>query len=676
MIIEHDKMQVIVANDYQSMEQKNTIFIRGTWDPEIIPFREKFDERHYNLVPPSGLEGFTGLERALRAAAWSVCQEYAAKNEFGCANGGFYAWHGEKNPRQVTFSNEKEASSVVKDAARFLGASLVGIAEFDPRWVYSSWYDFSSGKSVPAEFPFKVRRVISLALESDYSACLTSPTLISCAATGRSYSGMAEIAVKLATFIRQLGYEAIPCGNDTALSIPIAVQAGLGEVGRNGILITPQYGPRVRLLEIFTDMPLQIDKPITFGVSQFCIKCRKCAQFCPANAIPTDPKPTREGTSISNCPGVFKWYTNPEKCYKFWAANGGECNNCIACCPYNKWSSWHHGLTKKFADSIHRKSLFSLTASSNHPAPLINVGPDVLTSGPGAIKLSHSASEQKGGPVAYALCKASWAIHDDYTSFYQWQLHPSKCKTDCGDPAETAVVIKRAARFLGANLVGITKTRTPADFPFEIRSVIVMAIEMDYEACRSEPSLMATAATGLGYSRMAETASKLAVFIKELGYRAIPCGDDIAPSIPLAIKAGLGERGRNGLLVTKQYGARVRLCKIFTDLEIKADQPVLFGVKNYCASCRVCADACPAQAISNAEQPEKWAVDTARCARFWEDNATDCCRCIVSCPLNKPAAWEIDLNQSLADINLVSPFQPGVDSPRNKQRYVQSWWYK
>lgn len=316
-----------------------------------------------------------------------------------------------------------------------------------------------------------------------------------------------------------------------------------------------------------------------------------------------------------------------------------------------------------------------MTAPANHPAPIIDVGPDVLTSGPGAIKLSPSAGEQKGGPVAYALCKASWAIHD-YTSFYQWQLHPSKSKTDCGDPAETAVIIKRAARFLGADLVGITKARTPADFPFEVRSVIVMAIEMDYEACRSEPSLMATAATGLGYSRMAETASKLAVFIKELGYRAIPCGDDIAPSIPLAIKAGLGERGRNGLLVTKQYGARVRLCKIFTDLEIKADQPVLFGVKKFCASCRVCADACPARAISNAEQPEKWAVDTSRCARFWEDNATDCCRCIVSCPLNKPAAWEIDLNQSLADINLVSPFQPGVGSPRSKQRYVQSWWYK
>jgi epoxyqueuosine reductase QueG len=674
MIIEHDRMQVIVSNDYQSMEQKNTIFIRGVWDPEIIPFRKIFDERHYNLVPPSGMEGFTNLERALRAAAWSVCQEYAAKNEFGCANGGFYAWHGEKNPRQVTFNDEKEASLIVKDAARFLGASLVGIAEFNPGWVYSSWYDFSSGKSVPAGFPFKVRRVISLALESDYSACLTSPTLISCAATGRSYSGMAEIAVKLATFIRLLGYEAIPCGNDTALSIPIAVQAGLGEVGRNGILITPQFGPRVRLLEIFTDMPLQIDKPITFGVSQFCIKCRKCAQFCPADAIPMDPKPTQNGPSISNSPGVLKWYTDPEKCYKFWAANGGECNNCIACCPYNKWSSWHHGLTKGFADSIHRKALFSMTASANHPARLIDTGPAALSSVPGALNLSPAACEQKGGQVAYALCKASWVIHD-YTSFYQWQLHPSKFKTDCGDPAETAVIIKRAARFLGADLAGVTKTRTPAGFPFEVKSVIVMAIEMDYEAYRSEPSLLAAAAAGLGYSRMAETAGKLAVFIKELGYRAVPCDDDIAPSIPLAIKAGLGESGRNGLLITRQYGARVRLCKIFTDLEIKTDQPQLFGVKNICASCRVCADACPVQAISKAG-PEECAVDAARCARFCEDNATDCCRCIVSCPLNKPAAWETDLNQSLADINLVSPFQPGVGAPRNKQRNIRSWWNK
>ena len=138
MIVEHDKMPVIMSNDYCSMEQKNTVFIRGLRDSRIKPFGRKFNEGHYNLVPPSGKEGFTGLERALRVAAWSVCQEYAAKNEFGCAGSGFYAWQGEKNQKQVVFNNDKEASLIVKDAAMFLGADLVGIAEFNPAWVYSS----------------------------------------------------------------------------------------------------------------------------------------------------------------------------------------------------------------------------------------------------------------------------------------------------------------------------------------------------------------------------------------------------------------------------------------------------------------------------------------------------------------------------------------------------------
>lgn len=701
MIIEHDKMPVTLAKDYQSMDQKNTIFIRGVWDPSIIPIRQKFDERHYNLKPPSGLEGFTNLERALRAAAWSVCLEYAAKNEFGCANGGFYAWQGEKNPQQVIFNNDKEASSIIKDTARFLGASLVGIAEFNPQWVYSSWYDFSTGESIPAEFPFKIQRVISLAIESDYSACLTSPSLISCATTGYSYSRMSEIAKKLATFIRLLGYEAIPCGNDTALSIPIAVQAGLGEVGRNGILITPQFGPRVRLLEVFTDMPLQIDKPITFGVSQFCIKCRKCAQMCPANAIPPDPKPTMKGPSISNCPGVLKWYTNPESCFKFWAANGGECNNCIACCPYNKWSSWHHGLTQRLSDSIQRKSFFNLNASTNQNAAYLKLQPAVLTMGRSSVKLALPPAEQKADLVYYALGKASWVINDyafpggraeNGQSFYQWQLQPAKLKTELNDPAETAVIIKKAAKFLGASLVGITKVLSPADFPFEPKSVIVMAIEMDYEAYRTGPPLMVTAATGLGYSRMAETAKNVAAFIKELGYKAIPCGDDAAPSIPLAIMAGLGECGRNGLLITKEYGARVRLCKVFTDLEIKTDTPQPFGVKDFCASCRICADCCPARAISTDDlpafeqktyphdEPAKWTIDAGKCYQFWAANATDCCQCIASCPFNKPVNWENDLCQSLADINLVSPKhkpENGLGSnQQSNQSNIKAWWKK
>jgi len=136
-------------------------------------------------------------------------------------------------------------------------------------------------------------------------------------------------------FIRYIGYQAIPCGNDTALSIPLAIDAGLGELGRNGLLITEKFGPRVRLSKVFTDLPLVPDRPMEFGVAEFCSRCRRCAENCPGQAI-SFGEPTTEGHSISNNNGIYKWYINPEKCFKFWAQNEGSCSNCIRVCPFNK----------------------------------------------------------------------------------------------------------------------------------------------------------------------------------------------------------------------------------------------------------------------------------------------------------------------------------------------------
>jgi len=96
-----------------------------------------------------------------------------------------------------------------------------------------------------------------MAIEMDYGKFPTSDVGMS-AATGLGYSKMAFVSSLLAQFVRNIGYQALPCGNDTALSIPLAVDAGLGELGRNGLLITPQFGPRVRLCKVFTDLPLRL----------------------------------------------------------------------------------------------------------------------------------------------------------------------------------------------------------------------------------------------------------------------------------------------------------------------------------------------------------------------------------------------------------------------------------
>ena len=191
------------------------------------------------------------------------------------------------------------------------------------------------------EIPLEYKYAIVIAIEMDYEAIKSSPAQPAAATTGFGYSKMAFIAGLLAQFIRGLGYKAIPCGNDTACSIPLAIDAGLGELSRIGLLITPEFGPRVRLCKVFTDLPLVPDKPIEFGVWDLCLKCEKCAKHCPSRSIMFG-EPTREINNISNREGLLRWPVNGEKCLAFWAASGADCSNCIRSCPFNKPPGWMH----------------------------------------------------------------------------------------------------------------------------------------------------------------------------------------------------------------------------------------------------------------------------------------------------------------------------------------------
>ena len=170
---------------------------------------------------------------------------------------------------------------------------------------------------------------------------------------------MAFIAGLLSEYIRGLGYRAIPCGNDTACSIPIAIDAGLGELGRNGLLITPKFGPRVRLAKVFTDLPMVLDRPIEFGVWDFCMACGKCAINCPSGAIMRG-NPTGKPRNISNRDGIFRWPINAEACLSFWRSNGNDCSNCIRVCPFNKTSGFLHDLVRWGIRNFHWLDRFFL----------------------------------------------------------------------------------------------------------------------------------------------------------------------------------------------------------------------------------------------------------------------------------------------------------------------------
>lgn len=208
-----------------------------------------------------------------------------------------------------------------------------------------SYYDGSGGEGKGAYFiSDKMKYAVVMAFEMDEDGLETEHGQIPEAAVAMGYSRMATTAGTLATFIRNLGYNAIPMGNDTSLSVPLAIHAGLGELSRAGYLVTPKYGPRVRLAKVVTDLPLAIDQPISFGVTEFCQVCGKCAENCPSGAISKGDR-SFEAPSTGS-PGVLKWAIQGSKCQQYWSDRGTSCSMCITSCPFNKPQGWLHEATR------------------------------------------------------------------------------------------------------------------------------------------------------------------------------------------------------------------------------------------------------------------------------------------------------------------------------------------
>lgn len=333
-----------VVREVSQFDQKNEMFCRPLWDESQLELGKKF---YMTEVPPKDKPGYELKGQAMVNASWHLENTFAQ----GVAGGrmGMYAWEWDKifeyplvpPGLKIDTDNPAEVTDSIKKVATFFGASLVGVCKLDRRWVYSSAFPLRDQKSIPNDLPDAYQYAVAIAIEMDYRAICTSPTSPSSAATGLGYSKMAFSAGLLAHYIRGLGYQAIACGNDTACSIPIAIDAGLGELARNGLLITPAFGPRVRLAKVLTDLPLVPDRPIEFGVWDFCMLCEKCAAKCPSQSIRYG-KPTDQPNNISNREGLLRWPINAETCLAFWAANGTDCSNCIRTCPFNKPAGWLH----------------------------------------------------------------------------------------------------------------------------------------------------------------------------------------------------------------------------------------------------------------------------------------------------------------------------------------------
>ncbi len=243
------------------------------------------------------------------------------------------------------FNSEKfimapeEATVRIKGFTRHLGADLVGITKLDPLWVYSrrgeifheNWDDW--GREIETNHKFAIVFTEEMSLDMVGTGPHTPTTLESM----RDYAQGAHIAAQLAAFIANLGYAtANHLRHYECMLVPLAVDAGLGELGRLGYLVTKEYGPRVRLGAVTSDIPLIPDKPVDIGMEDFCKVCKKCALCCPSGSIPM------EDPTVVN--GTLRWKLYAETCFEYWGKVGTDCNVCMRVCPWSHARTFPHKL--------------------------------------------------------------------------------------------------------------------------------------------------------------------------------------------------------------------------------------------------------------------------------------------------------------------------------------------
>ena len=220
---------------------------------------------------------------------------------------------------------------------------------------------------------------------------------------------------------------------------------------------------------------------------------------------------------------------------------------------------------------------------------------------------------------------------------------------NCKLPAEWSVIVKEFTLANESDLVGIAEIDPNWIYEgYEIQEprVIIIGVEMDYVELAEAPSSFenprAAVVVAKEYNRAARACRKLRNFILSKGYFAKAFQGPYATALnflPAAIAAGLGELGKHGSLINREYGSSFRLSAVTTDMPLVADSPDVFGADEFCMRCQACTNACPPDAISNEKQlvrgVEKWYIDFDKCIPYFGE-ALGCALCLAVCPWSRP----------------------------------------
>jgi reductive dehalogenase len=251
---------------------------------------------------------------------------------------------GDAAPQKVAgYEDPEKNADRLKAAMHFLGADIAGISRA-PAWV---WYSHrQDGTEMPVAHPLAVTVMIDQGFETMEGA--SGDDWISSAQSMRTYMRAGLVCSVIGQHLRQLGFSstAHSAADSDVIQTPLVLLAGLGEVSRIGeSILNPFLGPRVKTGVLTTDFPMVPDKPIDFGLQNFCNSCNKCARECPSGAISAGPKVMFNGYEI--------WKADVEKCTRYRMTNlaGAMCGRCLKTCPWNlaglvheapfRWAAMH-----------------------------------------------------------------------------------------------------------------------------------------------------------------------------------------------------------------------------------------------------------------------------------------------------------------------------------------------
>ncbi len=219
------------------------------------------------------------------------------------------------------------------------------------------------------------------------------------------------------------------------------------------------------------------------------------------------------------------------------------------------------------------------------------------------------------------------------------------------DPSEATETIKKLIYQYGAIDTAITnldeemfytyRGRLPESYgntvDTKLKNAIIFTVRMDEGPVNTAPAISQSVETSRAYVEAGIIGLQISYLIRGLGYNA-RChmdGNYLLPMVPAAVKAGLGERGRHGLLISSANGCFVRIGAVTTDMPLKFDVVEPLGIARFCKICRRCIKTCPAQTISDSQNPDDWHIDQELCYGRWRHLGTDCGICISTCPLGQ-----------------------------------------